>query len=108
MDGLMEPRTIQYINLIRNTDNVKVIFNQRLPRTDYTLKLYQYHSSQFQYVIDMYVDYLKQGKRIYGMITQKKLGNYIQEKIIELTGKTCIFYNGDNLKYDDNMVSHKE
>jgi len=40
MDGLMEPRTIEYLNTIRNTDNFKIIYNKFVSRSDYTLILY--------------------------------------------------------------------
>ena len=40
MDGLMEPRTVEYINIIRNTDNFKVLYNKFLSRSNYTLNLY--------------------------------------------------------------------
>jgi hypothetical protein len=40
MDGLMEPRTVEYINIIRNTDNFKVLYNKFLSRSDYKLNLY--------------------------------------------------------------------
>ena len=29
-------------------------------------------------------------------------------QINEKTGKRCIFYNGDNLKFDNALISHKQ
>ena len=106
MDGLMETRTIKYLNMIRKTDNVEIVYNRFLLRSEYSLKLFEYHSSQFQYVVDLFINNLKQGKKVYGMITSKKLGYFIREQITN-SGFTCKFYHGDNLQVEgDDYLSH--
>ena len=58
MDGLMEKITIKYLNALRKTDNFKIYYNAFMPRSDYTLNLYQYHSTQHEYVLEMILTYL--------------------------------------------------
>lgn len=55
MDGLMEMITIKYLNLIRNTDNFTIYHNTMLTRPDYTIELYQYHSTHHEYVLDLII-----------------------------------------------------
>lgn len=58
MDGLMEKISIKYINLLRKTDNFRIYYNSFMPRDGYTLNLYQYHSTQHEFVLDMILNYL--------------------------------------------------
>lgn len=53
MDGLMEKKTIEYLNLIRNTDNFNVVYNMQSPRSDYKFGIYRYVTNDIVFVADM-------------------------------------------------------
>lgn len=101
MDGLIEKRTIEYLNFIRNTDISHVFYNDYKHRLGYKMVLIPFTSGDWSYVIGLFEKALKEGKSVYGMITQKKLGNYICDHLVKL-GYKAIFYNGDDTKVTKN------
>ena len=64
------------------------------------------------YVYDLFVKHLEQDQRVYGMITQKSIGYELEKRLksLVINGKPVrvMWYHGDNLSYDENLVSHKD
>jgi len=45
MDGLIEKKTIEYLNCFRGCDDWDIIFNQYSPRKDYLYAVFPYIST---------------------------------------------------------------
>ena len=77
MDGLMEPLSIQYLNLFRRTENYSVLLNLYKPRADYTIELYPYKRMNAKFVLQQFLDACgskEQPLNVYGMVTSNALG----------------------------------
>jgi len=50
----------------------------------------------------MFNSYVDKGMNIYGMVTQRKLGDYIIS-ILKSRNIKCIYYHGENIRRESNM-----
>ena len=79
MDGLIEKKTISYLNAFRGCNDWDVIFNKFSPRKEYLYAVFPYKTTDNSHVIDYFIKLAIEGKKIYGMVTSKTLGFYIIE-----------------------------
>lgn len=105
MDGLMEPRTIEYlciIRRIRKPSDCTVIVNQFKPRSDYTMIVHPYRKEDAQHIADLFLMKCQQGGKannVYGMITSNRLGEFVRQ-FLEKNGINVMYYHGDNKKME--------
>ena len=99
MDGLMEPRTIQYIKALRGTEDISVVVNTFKPRSDYQMTIYPYRQMNAQYIADLFLRATRgedgKAKNVYGMITSYKLGEFVRRHL-KAEGVSVAYYHGEN------------
>lgn len=98
MDGLMEPRTIEYLNMLRKTENYSVLLNQYKPRSDYTIDLYPYRRIDADFIVQQFVEACgtpDAPQNVYGMITSNTLGEYVFKHLLS-KGIKVVYYHGNN------------
>ena len=81
MDGLMEQKTVEYLNYLRNSASYLVVYNTQQIKLDCSYRVQQFADSHIDRVARQMLTGLLQGKNIYGMVTSKKMGKFILEYI---------------------------
>lgn len=95
MDGLIEKKTIEYLNHFRNCDDFEIFYNTYAPRKDYKYVIYPFNQFNRRHVLNYFIELTKNNKKVYGMITSKKLGFFIKEGL-QAQGVEVIFYHGSD------------
>lgn len=101
MDGLMEPRSIEFISWIKNTTIPQIVYNDFNPRVSYTMDVFPYNKKMAQYVADLFLAKCNETgtdgkpKNIYGMITSNTLCRFVCD-FLKANDISVLCYHGDN------------
>ena len=96
MDGLIEAKSIEYLNNFRKNLSYEVFLNKYAPRESYKYLLLPYKKTQALMVLNYFITLvIDNKKKVYGMITSKLLGAYISDELSKL-GIKVIFYHGSD------------
>ena len=105
MDGLMEPKTVEYLNYLRGSSSYLVVYNTQQIKLDYSYQVQLFADSHINRVAKQMLTRILLGKNIYGMVTSKKMGKFIIDYIRDYCKRHAldpirmIFYQGDDLEF---------
>ena len=97
----MEPRTIQYIRALRETDSSSVIVNTFKPRCTYDMIIHPYRQIDAHHIAELFLETARGDngdglpKNVYGMITSYKLGEFVR-RFLKKEGIKVVYYHGEN------------